>query len=355
MGNLLAYSGLTTKVKAMQSRLLTSSQLQELASLDSVTACVEYLKSQPAYETVLGGAESGELHRSVIEQYLKLSEYRDFDRLYRFSNLSQRKFLDFYFMHYEVAFLKRCLRSIIGHSPLDFDLSLFQQFFDSRSSLDFSKISEAKSLSEFTAALEGSVFYPLLSGLSREDSVSLFDYENGLDMFYFKTMWQVMNKKMKAADRKILVQCFGSRMDMLNIQWIYRCKQFYHLAPADIYALLIPIQYRLKASDIHNLTESETMDGFFSALKSTWYRRELESSAIKHPNPEALARQVNEHIYQYTSQKEPYSIAILNTYLYRKDKEIGQLITIIESVRYGVPSQAILASIANPNKGGLVS
>ena len=141
MGNLLAYSGLTTKVKAMQSRLLTSSQLQELASLDSVTACVEYLKSQPAYETVLGGAESGELHRSVIEQYLKLSEYRDFDRLYRFSNLSQRKFLDFYFMHYEVAFLKRCLRSIIGHSPLDFDLSLFQQFFDSRSSLDFSKIS----------------------------------------------------------------------------------------------------------------------------------------------------------------------------------------------------------------------
>ena len=70
-------------------------------------------------------------------------------------------------------------------------------------------------------------------------------------MFYFKTMWQVMNKKMKASDKKILVQCFGSRMDMLNIQWIYRCKQFYHLAPSDIYAVLIPIQYRLKASDIH--------------------------------------------------------------------------------------------------------
>ncbi len=349
MGNLLAYSGLTTKVKAMQSRLLTSSQFQEMASLDSVAACVEYLKSQPAYETVLGSTEPGELHRSVIEQYLKLSEYRDFDRLYRFSNLNQRKFLDFYFMHYEVALLKRCLRSIIGHSPLDFDLSLFQQFFDSRSSLDFSKIAEAKSLPQFTAALEGSVFYPLLSSLSREDSISLFDYENGLDMFYFKTMWQIMNKKIKASDRKILVQCFGSRMDMLNIQWIYRCKQFYHLAPADIYALLIPIQYRLKASDIHNLTESETIDGFFSVLNSTWYRRELENIPVKHPNPEVLARQVHEHIYQYTSQKEPYSVAILSAYFYRKDKEIQQLITIIESIRYGVPSQTILSSIANSN------
>ena len=167
MGNLLAYSGLTTKVKAMQSRLITSAQLQEMASLESVSACVDYLKRQPAYETVLGSAESGELHRGVIEQYLKLSEYQDFDRLYRFSNLTQRKFLDFYFMHYEVAFLKRCLRSIIGHSPLDLDLSVFQQFFDSRSSLNFSKIAEAKNLTDFTAALEGSVFYPLLSSLSR--------------------------------------------------------------------------------------------------------------------------------------------------------------------------------------------
>ena len=355
MGNLLAYSGLTTKVKAMQSRLITSAQLQGMASLESVSACVDYLKRQPAYETVLGSAESGELHRGVIEQYLKLSEYQDFDRLYRFSNLTQRKFLDFYFMHYEVAFLKRCLRSIIGHSPLDLDLSVFQQFFDSRSSLNFSKIAEAKNLTDFTAALEGSVFYPLLSSLSRENTVSLFDYENGLDMFYFKTMWQVMNKKMKASDKKILVQCFGSRMDMLNIQWIYRCKQFYHLAPSDIYAVLIPIQYRLKASDIHTLTESETMDGFFSALQSTWYKRELEAIRTRHPNPEILANQVNEHIHQYTSQKDPYSIAILNAYLYRKDREIQQLITIIESIRYGVPSQTIINSITNPIKGGLVS
>ena len=180
MGNLLAYSGLTTKVKAMQSRLITPAQLQEMASLESVTACVEYLKRHPAYEHVLGSEEPGELHRGIIEQYLKLSEYQDFDRLYRFSNLTQRKFLDFYFLHYEVAFLKRCLRSIIGHSPLDLDLSVFQQFFDSRSSLNFSKISEAASLADFTAALEGSIFYPLLSNLSRENTVSLFDYENSL-------------------------------------------------------------------------------------------------------------------------------------------------------------------------------
>ena len=36
MGSLLSYSGLTTKIRAMQSRLLTDDQYRELAELKSV-------------------------------------------------------------------------------------------------------------------------------------------------------------------------------------------------------------------------------------------------------------------------------------------------------------------------------
>ena len=355
MGNLLAYSGLTAKVKAMQSRLITSEQMQEMAALGSVTACVEYLKRHPAYAGPLGDTQAGELHRGAIEQHLKLSEYQDFAKLYRFSNLSQRKFLDFYFMHYEVAFLKRYLRSIISRTPFDLNLSVFQQFFDRHSSLDFTKIMGAKSLIDFIAALEGSAFYPLFTSLNRESNLSLFDYENILDMFYFKTMWRIINKKLKPADRDILIQCFGRRLDMLNIQWLHRCKQFYRMAPSEIYSVLIPIQYRLKVSDIRSMAESETMDGFFSALKNSRYGNLPEQDYAIYLHPEALAHQVNQHIYQYTSQKDPYSIAVLNTYLYRKEQEIQRLITLIESIRYGVPSQTIIESITSPFKGGLIS
>ncbi len=355
MGNLLAYSGLTAKVKAMQSRLITPEQMREMAALGSVTACVEYLKRHPSYAEPLGDAQSGELHRGAIEQYLKLSEYQDFAKLYRFSNLTQRKFLDFYFIHYEVAFLKRYLRSLISHTPLDLNLSVFQQFFDRHSSLNFTRIMESKSLTDFIAALEGSVFYPAFANLNCENGLSLFDCENILDMFYFKTMWRIINKKLKPADRNILIQCFGSRLDMLNIQWLYRCKQFYRMASSEIYAMLIPIQYRLKASDIRNMAESETMDGFFSALKNSRYGDMPGQFSPAPPHPEVLARQVNEHIYQYTSQKNPYSIAVLNTYLYRKEQEIQRLITLIESIRYGVPSQTIIDSLTNSFKGGLIS
>ena len=46
MGSLLSYSGLTTKIRAMQSRLLTDDQYRELAELKSVPQAVTYLKQR---------------------------------------------------------------------------------------------------------------------------------------------------------------------------------------------------------------------------------------------------------------------------------------------------------------------
>ena len=70
MGSLLSYSGLTTKIRAMQSRLLTDDQYRELAELKSVPQAVTYLKQQPAYEAILDSLSEEALHRGKIEQLL---------------------------------------------------------------------------------------------------------------------------------------------------------------------------------------------------------------------------------------------------------------------------------------------
>ena len=44
MGSLLSYSGLSTKIRAMQSKLINEKQYQEIAQLDSVPLIVGYLK-----------------------------------------------------------------------------------------------------------------------------------------------------------------------------------------------------------------------------------------------------------------------------------------------------------------------
>ena len=49
MGNILSYSGISTKIRAMQSKLITEDQLQEIVHLQNVPQVAAYLKRSPAY------------------------------------------------------------------------------------------------------------------------------------------------------------------------------------------------------------------------------------------------------------------------------------------------------------------
>ena len=53
MGNLLAYSGIVTKIRAMESKLLKPEQFTEIANLGNVPEIVDYLKKNTAYAEVL--------------------------------------------------------------------------------------------------------------------------------------------------------------------------------------------------------------------------------------------------------------------------------------------------------------
>lgn len=352
MGNLLAYSGLTTKVKAMESRFISDEEFRKMAAMESVAETLEYLKHHPAYGPVFSHIEDTVLHRAAIEQLLTLSLYQDFAKLYRFSNLAQRRFLDLYFMHYEISILKKCLRSAVSGYQTQLNLSLIEDFLKRHSKMDLVRMTSCSSLAELADCLEGSPYYPLFVQWREGETQSLFDYEMQLDMLYFKTMWKLKDKFGSKEERQILTQCFGSKLDMLNIQWIYRSKKYYHLEPADLYALLIPVNYKLKADQLHQLAEAGDLNEFFVRLKDTRYSP-LESSDFQdQPDLEALYEDVLNRVYLITSQKNPYSIAILNSYLYFKEAEFQKIITVIEGVRYGISSSEIISYIMKKEKEG---
>ncbi|MFR4439260.1 MAG: V0D/AC39 family V-type ATPase subunit [Hungatella sp.] len=346
MNGLLAYSGITTKVRAMEGHLISDSQFQNMAALERVSDAVDFLKQLPSYQTVLANLESDQLHRGMIEQCLTLSQYHDFAKLYRFSNPSQRKFLDLYFMHYEIAILKKCLRNVLDRKKFQLNLFVFQKFFDRHSKLDLIRLSTAENLDDFVANLHGSPYYEPLLKLSEESSdVSLFDYEMHLDLMYFKVMWKIKDKLLSKKEREILTQCFGSKLDMLNIQWIYRSKKYYNLSSTDIYALLIPVQHRLKNDDIMKMAEAGNLDEFYQALHGTFYGSLELTDLNEKPDLEELYEKVLNRIHRLTSKRQPYSIATLNSYLYFKELEIRKIITVIEGIRYDLGAATICSYI----------
>lgn len=343
---LLAYSGITTKVRAMESRLLKPEQFRELAEQEDVRSAADYLKEQPAYAEVFDGLDDTKLHRGYIEQILTQSEYQDFTRLYRFSSMKQRKFLDLYFKHYEVEVIKKLLRHMLGGREGQTDLSMFQEFFEKHSELDLETLCRAKNFSEFTEALEGTVYGKLLSQMQEKGQTGLFDCELKLDLFYFQLLWKLRNKLLSKTERKILDDCFGSRLDLLNIQWICRARSFYRLSQAEIYALLIPVHYRLRADKVKLLVEAEDDAKFFAVLRETPYGKQEELQTGQMPDIQLLSNQMLNRIYGRTGHRYPHSPAVLDSYLYRKELEMRKIVTALEGIRYGLPASEIMGLLA---------
>ena len=77
MGSLLSYSGLSTKVRAMQSKLIKEVQYQEIAQMPSVTAIVSYLKKQPGFQDLWADLDENSLHRGDIERLLTHTIYQN--------------------------------------------------------------------------------------------------------------------------------------------------------------------------------------------------------------------------------------------------------------------------------------
>ena len=68
MGNLLEYSGIITKLRAMEARLLTDEQFEEISALTSITELVSYLNANSSYQDVLQDMDETMLHEATSKK-----------------------------------------------------------------------------------------------------------------------------------------------------------------------------------------------------------------------------------------------------------------------------------------------
>lgn len=331
---LFAYSAIVAKMRAMSGKLVKEHEYEEMAALGSVAEVVNYLKKYPSYQKIFAGENELDIHRGRVEALFQKAIYADFTKIYAFSGLEQRKFLDIFFIRYEIAILKKCLRMIFDNRDVTLDLSEFRDFFERRSDLDVVKLGGSKSIAEFVENLRGSMFYPILKKLDGVENATLFDYENALNLFYMKRMWNEFGKVMKKKDLKVIREIYGSGLELLNMEWIYRAKKYYHMTPADIYAFIIPVHYKIHKDLFKQIVEAPSVQDMENLLKKSYYARfeqQLETSSIQ-----LMHEELAEKIHNTASRKYPYSIICIETYLYRKTKEVYKLTTLIECVRYGL-------------------
>lgn len=129
---------------------------------------------------------------------------------------------------------------------------------------------------EFINTLKGNEFYVPLSRIQNHDTALLFDYGMALDLYYFYMIWNVRKKLFSGKDLEQITTAYGEKFDMLNLQFISRSKRYFSMAPADIYALLIPMNYKLKKEEITALVEASTREEAQQIFRKTYYGKKYD-------------------------------------------------------------------------------
>lgn len=138
---------------------------------------------------------------------------------------------------------------------------------------------------------------------------------------------------------------YGEKFDMLNLQFISRSKRYFNMTPADIYALLIPMNYKLRKEEIKALVEATSYEETKAVFSKTYYGRKY--THISAQNIEEFYNYMLRTTLEKEARKDPYSVAVLYSYLYHKEHEVNRLTIAIECVRYGVSAEEALQYIRN--------
>jgi V/A-type H+-transporting ATPase subunit C len=336
------YIGIITKVKAMEVNFIQEEDYEKISHFDSVSDFITFLKKHPGYHAIFYNQDEHMLHRGQTESLLIYALYQDFYRLYRFAAIPQRRNLEFIFFRFEINILKDCIQ-IVYRKKGSYYLSSFDTFFRKHSKINIDALTASASMEEYINNLKGTEFYTVLVSLQNKSNLTPFDYEMQLDIYYYKRSWKLKDKLLSQDTLKAMTCSLGTEIDLLNILWLYRFKKYYDFRTANLYANIIPVNYRLSKEQLAKLILSESVEEFFILLGNTYYKKLLPK--LKNDTLEYSCRQFLTKTYKDISSEYPVSMAPINHYFNRKITEIGRLTTALECIRYKIGPQESLQYI----------
>ncbi len=337
--DLFTYSGIITKIRALQSGLMTKDDYNRIAYLETTADFISYIKAQPGFAHIFDKYDESKLHRGQIEQILTNSVHLSYAKVYRFAGQIQRKYLSLIFFRFEVNILKACLQKVFNEED-NHDLLLFESFFESHSSLNVSTLAASQTIEEFINNLHNTPYYSLFQKLYSTHHDSLQDYEVQLDIYYFTKSWKMIEHFPKGKNRKIIKALYGTQIDLLNIQWIYRSKKFYDMSAVKIVTNIIPITYKLNKNNLDHMIEAISTEEFAREISKTYYKKIF--SELDYTNIESAYVRKLMKLYSMYATKYSHSMAPVLRFLFMKELELENLTTALECIRYRLTPNEIL-------------
>ncbi len=333
MNPYMAFNAVDTKISAKKSNVFDEIKLRNMMECDSIDQVTDFIKSKYGLAGFINEAASNSrLFRDDLEMLLtRFMVYETEEILHYFSG-PYKDFLKVFLMKFEITDLVMILRKIVRNEET---AGISEHFVHSLnySRVPFEKLAGSKNAEQFIDSLKDTPYYTSLKTVTDNDEVKReFHSEMKLQLLFYKTL---MKKavKLDKKDQQTALEIIGTKIDFLNVQWIYRAKAYYDISEEQILVYCIQGGNRLKSNILKKLVYSKTMDELAHMSNQYMNYRIFGNEAD-------IKKNLDDGFYSYLDgKKSDKSIGKVLWYLYMLDKAIKNLVTVTESIRYKLPKE----------------
>ncbi|UCF97054.1 MAG: V-type ATPase subunit [Spirochaetaceae bacterium] len=352
---LKTYAFINAKLRTRISKILPEQFIRQLVRARSLAESVQMLAEsdfapvQKVYERT-GDIKTAELEllRGELSIYLELErlleeEVRDFVRA-----LGER---------FEIENLKNALRlwfdrRIRGRAVDDARGYLLRRAI--HHSIDLDGIIDADTLEQVADRLEGTPYSEIVRQQAAKvmQAASLFPLELTLDRYLYSRLVQATDQ-LSTRDREIAQRLLGVEIDLQNVGWLIRFKNFYSLEEDQALGYTLPGGLNLTPELMRESYTAERTDREISALVGRRYpeiapllssqeqtKLTARLTMIERILEQILAIEVRKILTGY-----PFTIGIVLAYFILKANEIRKIMTVLNAKFYDWPEEHILALI----------
>jgi V/A-type H+-transporting ATPase subunit C len=345
-----AYGG--AKVMALKSYLLSPEDYHFLLRARNLEDLVGYLRTT-AYGQTLAGWD---WQRADAEAELSRRLYGDlaqaFLKVRRGLKRRESDFLDLLLYRLVAENLKVVLRALnLGLDPVQAAARLLP--LTALSTLDFQEMLRQETIQRLVDYLAPTVWGPpLKKGLPRyEREANLFPLEMSLDLQVYASLWQGL-ELLGRADRSIAGEILGTLADITNITWAGRFRDLYGFPAEETYQYLLEAGSFISPGARHDLAFAADTGEMILRLPRPGYVQLLQGARDR-AEVEARLRQHWMATLSKSLARPPFQIGLPVTYLFFKELELDNLITLITGMLLNLPSEKVAPWLWRRVAGGL--
>ena len=344
-GPLRKYAFINAKLRARISRILPDETFTELARAPSLDAAFILLRETPFARLEEVYSRTGDMKLAELELLKEEIElYRNI-RPHLHSN--SLDLVDALLTRFEIDNLKNAIRiyfdrKIRKHSAdADAHYILYEHIIHN---IPMDIIINAESFDEIAGVCEGTPYARIIGKYSHtvESEGSLFRMEIGFDHFYYEHLLEAIGK-LDRGDRAIALRLTGVEIDLQNINWIIRFKNFYDLPLEAVLAALMPGGFNLDKAVIDELYSAQNVTPVLQEFVKSNYpglSTLLSSQAPDSTSRLLLIRRILEEIMKHEVHRllsgYPFTIGVILSYFILKQNELKKIMTILNAKQYGI-------------------